>query len=174
MLITKFQSIFVGKLVHIIKGIVMAHLVFDNRDTDIMFVDKVNKHYAENDEVIKFILKPDVGDSKRFKVANFIGKSHGLNGIALEIYCIAATYYDDKALTVASLINTYKRIYGVRGRNGSWYTAIHALVNKNFFYKDGEDKYVLYPIYRIPKNSESAKFLIIELDEESTSVPITI
>lgn len=152
----------------------MAHLRLDNRDTDIMFVDRANKHYAENNEVIKFVLKADKGDSKRFKVASFIGKSHGLNGIALEIYCVAATYFDDAAFTTSSLINTYKRIYGVRGRNGSWYTAIHSLADKNFFYKNDEEQYVLYSGYRLPKNCESAKFLIIELDEEDTSAPITI
>ena len=152
----------------------MAHLLFDNRETDIMFVDKANKHYAENDDVIKFILKPDKGDSKRFKIASFIGKCHGLTGIALEVYCIAATYYDDKPLTVASLINTYKRIYSVRGRNGSWYTAIHSLMDKHFFYKNDEEKYVLFSGYRIPKNCESAKFLIVELDEKETSAPISI
>ena len=152
----------------------MAHLFFDNRETDIMFVDKANKHYAENNDVIKFILKPDKGDSKRFKIASFIGKCHGLTGIALEVYCIAATYYDDKPLTVASLINTYKRIYGVRGRNGSWYTAIHSLMDKHFFYKNDEEKYILFSGYRIPKNCESAKFLIVELDEKETSAPISI
>lgn len=162
------------KLVHIIIGNDMAHLRLDNRDTDIMFVDRANKHYAENNEVIKFVLKADKGDNKRFKVASFIGKSHGLSGIALEVYCVAATYFDDKPLSVASLINTYKRIYGVRGRNGSWYTAIHSLIDKNFFYKNDEEQYVLYSAYRLPKNCESAKFLIIELDESDTSAPITI
>lgn len=174
MVFTKFYNIFVQNLVHINIGIAMAHLRYDNRDTDIMFVDKANKHYAENNEVIKFILKADEGDNKRFQIASFIGKSHGLSGIALEIYCIAATYYNDKPLTVASLINTYKRIYGVKGRNGSWYTAIHSLVDKNFFYKDDDEKYVLHTAFRIPKNCETAKFLIVELDENVTSVPISI
>lgn len=152
----------------------MAHLRYDNRDTDIMFVDRINKHYAENKDVIKFVLKSDKGDTKRFKIASFIGKSHGLSGIALEVYCVAATYYDDQPLTVASLINTYKRIYGVRGRNGSWYNAIHSLVDKNFFYKSDDEKYILHTAFRVPKNCETAKFLIIELDENITSVPISI
>lgn len=152
----------------------MAHIRFDNRDTDIMFVDRANKHYAENADVIKFVLKADAGDTKRFKVSSFIGKSHGLSGIALEVYCIAATYFDDTPFTTSSLINTYKRIYGVRGRNGSWYTAIHSLIDKNFFYKNDDDKYVLYSGYRLPANCETAKFLIIELDEKVTSAPITI
>lgn len=174
MAINKFWTIFVKKLVHIYNGIIMAHLRIDNRDTDIMFVDRVNKHYAENNEVIKFVLKPDKGDNKRFKVASFIGKSHGLSGIALEVYCVAATYFDDNPFSVASLINTYKRIYGVRGRNGSWYTAIYSLVDKNVFYKNDDELYILFSGYRLPKNCESAKFLIIELDENDTSVPITI
>ncbi|MBP3201333.1 MAG: hypothetical protein J6M39_06780 [Lachnospiraceae bacterium] len=152
----------------------MAHIVVDKRDTEIMFVDRANKHYAENNEVIKYILKSDEGDSKRFKVSSFIGKSYGLSGIALEIYCIAATYYDDRPFSVASLINTYKRIFGVKGRNGSWYTAIHVLTEKHYFYKNDDGKYILYNYCRLPKNCEDAKFLIIELDEETTSAPITI
>lgn len=152
----------------------MAHLRFDKRPTDIMFVDRVNKHYAENNEVIKFVLKEDVGDNKRFKVSSFIGKSHGLTGIALEMYCIAATYFDDRQFTTASLINTYKRIYGVRGRNGSWYNAIKQLIDKCIFYKDDDSNYTIYSFCRLPKNCETAKFLIVELDEEVTSVPITI
>lgn len=152
----------------------MAHLRFDNRATDIMFVDKANKHYAENEDVVKLVLKSDNGDSKQFKVASFIGKSHGLSGIALEVYCIAAAYFDDRPITIASLINTYKRIYGVRGRNGSWYNAVHSLIDKHIFYKDDDEKYILFSAYRLPKHCEKAKFLIVELDEDDTSVPISI
>lgn len=152
----------------------MAHLRYDTRETEIMYVDKANRHYAEKDEVIKLILKADAGDSKQFKVASFIGKSFGLSGIALEIYCIAAAYYDSNPFAVADLINTYKRIYGVRGRNGSWYTAISQLYKKNFFYKDDNEKYVLFSSYRIPKNIEKAKFIVVEIDEADTSAPIVL
>ena len=161
-------------MVHINNNVIMAHVIIDKRDTDIMFVDKINKHYAENKDVIKYILKSDKGDTKRFKVSSFIGKSYGLSGISLEIFCIAATYYDDRPFSVAALINTYKRIYGVKGRNGSWYTAIHVLADKHYFYKTDDNKYTLYEYCRLPKNCEDAKFLIIELDEDTTSAPITI
>lgn len=152
----------------------MAHLRYDTRETDIMYVDKANKHYAEKNEIVKFVLKADTGDNKKFKVASFIGKSFGLSGIALEIYCIAAAYYDARPFGVADIINTYKRIYGVRGRNGSWYTAISQLYKKNFFYKNDNNKYVLFSGYRIPKNIEEAKFIVVEIDETDTSVPISI
>lgn len=152
----------------------MARLIYDNKVTNMMFVDKVNKHYAEDKDIIKFVLKKEKGDNKRFAVSSFIGKSHGLNGITLEMYCIAATYYDNNSFTIAGLLNTYKRIYGVRGRNGSWYNAINNLIDKNIVYKDENNRYVLYSFYRLPKNCEDRKFLIIELDEETTSAPITI
>ena len=47
-------------------------------------------------------------------------------------------------------------------------------MDKHFFYKNDEEKYVLFSGYRIPKNCESAKFLIVELDEKETSAPISI
>lgn len=174
LLIHNFWSTFAYKIVQNINDILMAYLKWDNRETDIMFVDKANKHYAEKDDVIKFILAANKGDTKKFKIANFVGKSHGFTGIKLEIYCIAATYYGSHSFTVAGLINTYKRIYGVRWRNGSWYNAIYSLMDDNVFIKEKDDKYLLVDWYRLPENCEKAKFMIVELDEEDTSLPITI
>lgn len=174
LLIRNFWSTFVQIIVQNINGVLMAHLKLDTRETDIMFVDKANKHYAEKNDVIKFILAADKGDTKRFKVASFVGKSHGLSKTKLAVYCVAATYYDEYPFSVASLINTYKRTYGVKGRDGSWYTAIYNLVDEGIFVKDKDNKYILTPWYRIPKNCETAKFMIVELDEDETSLPITI
>lgn len=172
--INKFWSIFAYTLVHIYNNIIMAHLKYDNREKNMMFVDKANKHYAETNDIIKFILKPDKGDTKRFKVASFIGKSFGITGIALELYCIATTYYGDTKFTISNIINTYKRIYGVKGRNGSWYNAVNKLIEKNIFYKTDDNKYILFNAYKLPTNCNNAKFIIVEIDENDTSAPITI
>lgn len=153
----------------------MGKLVIDTRPTEIMFVDKANRHYAEDKDVVKYILKPEERDSKKFKIAEFVGKSYGLSGLQLAFYSIFAAYLTErKKVTTAIVIYTYKKVYGVRGRNKSWYYALKRLLEQKILYQDDDGYISLFSAYKLPKNVDTAKFMIIELDADDTSAPITI
>ena len=157
-----------------------TELVCDNRDVDCIFIDKVNKHYAENDEIIKLVLKPGFGDSKRFRAAHLLARTMGLAELTSDCFAILTSHFNGGPAAAVEVKRVYERLYGIdRNRFNypneylKYINALKALVSRGYAtIKNG--KYILKPEYKLPKDFANKKFMVIELMEDETSKPVEL
>lgn len=144
-------------------------LVIDKRKTDIIYVDKVNNHVANSNDIIKLISINN--DSNIDAYLKILAGTYALNDTEVAVLkYIITDKYDNLSgavcITVAKIINKSTTTVA---------RAIDSLRAKRLIYSNGANALKVSTSIAIDVNTISnAKFIVIELHPEVTSNGVSL
>lgn len=156
------------------KGKDMSKFYVDNKDREATYIDKINQHYAGNDEIVKLGVIRDNETDTRKAIAELLAMTLGLRGHSIRAFVTMICHCNGVCKSKFYLAKETVKYYDLDVIPQTIAQVIELMFKDFIFLLDDKYSIKINPKYYVPENAADAKFLVIELNPKETSVPIEL
>lgn len=142
----------------------VMNLTKDIRDIDVIYVDKINRHVANNDTIIKLVNDSSMNNVDVY--VNIISAGYNLNKTEIEV--LRYVVGNNNKVSITKVHNDVARIVGKSTMTIN--RAIHSLrVKKLVYINENDDVQVSSAVLTDVDTINKAQFIVIEVAPKVTS-----
>lgn len=143
-------------------------LVVDNRDTDIVYADKINFQSANDVEVLKIV---NISTSNKIKdIVNVLAAGTNMSKEAINLLYVINTC--PAYSTIAEIFDSY--VCTIRKSRSTFDRGLAELKGKGIIKVNINNQILLAADYNCRNADKNVKYLVIELNANDTSAGISI
>lgn len=152
----------------------MCPFIKDNRDIDAIYLDKLNKQYAKNEDIFKCCVDNKDNTESRQVITELVAISLGLRGQAFKVFLTFILDCNGWCRSKRKLAWLTIQRFNLETSIESIVQSIDELIRQYVIIRGSGFELKIHPSYYIDESAITAKYLVIELNPNITSAPISL